>query len=391
MILSTHAAPIVSLSRCVAASLRSTRSNNLTALHARPLASFEQCSELHRRQLHHPVFDRRPAELPTLQPLRHQTDASSVPPQQFHSVHPLGAEHEDRAAERIGSERRLHNGGEPVSLFAEVHGACCHQNLEVCSSRDHEALLTARSTATSASVSTWPMTRTTASPIAISIVPETIGDGWEDLDGDDRADAEITTGANAGASSQISGVGFGRPLPRRGRGAGFAADPSPGAAPPPSCSKARASRRHANNCCGLSPWRRATSDTLTPPVRLSTTMRALSSLDHRRRRPMPVISSIRRTSETPPPAPAALLSSLRSSLMSKSSLMGRHYATTPTPPKRGNEAPLTMASPTEPRTCAPHSSQRRRRRAPWIRPRRPVCHASPDCPAARRMRRRHPC
>src|SRR4030088_3077218 len=118
MILSTHAAPIVSLSRCVAASLRSTRSNNLTPLHARPLASFEQCSELHRRQLHHPIFDRRPAELPALQPLGHQTDASSVPPQQFHSVHPLGAEHEDRAAERIGSERRLHKGGGPRTPFS---------------------------------------------------------------------------------------------------------------------------------------------------------------------------------------------------------------------------------------------------------------------------------
>src|SRR6202795_2900687 len=177
MILSTHAAGIVSLSRCVAGSLRSTRSNNLPALHARPLASFEQRRELHRRQLHHPVFDRRPAELCTLQPLPHQTDASSVPPQQFHSVHPLGAEHVDRATERIGSKRRLHNGGEAVGLFAEVHGACCHQNLEICSSRDHDALRTARNTATSASVSTRPMTRTTASSIAISIVPEPLGDG----------------------------------------------------------------------------------------------------------------------------------------------------------------------------------------------------------------------
>jgi hypothetical protein len=150
------------------------------------------------------------------------------------------------------------------------------------------------------------------------------------------------TGANAGASSQISGVDLDLPLRRRGCGAGFASDPSAGAEPPPSSSKAPASRRHPNNCCGLSPWRRATSDTLTPPARLSTTMRALSSLDHRRRRPMPVISSIRRTSETPPPAPAALLPSLRSSVMSKSSLMDRHYATTRTPPKRGNEAPLSL-------------------------------------------------
>src|SRR5438552_4930955 len=240
MILSTHAASIVNLSRCAAASLRGTRSNNLMALHARPLASFEQCGELHRRQLHHPVFDRRPAELRTFQPLRHQADARAVPPQQLHPVHPLGTEHIDRAAEWIGSERRLHNGGEAVGLFAEVHGARCHQDLEVCSSRDHEALLTARSTATSAPVSTWPTTRTTASPIAISTALEAIGGGREDPDRDDRAVAEITTGANAGASSRISGASFGRPLPRRRRGAGFAADPSPAATLPPSCSNARA-------------------------------------------------------------------------------------------------------------------------------------------------------
>ena len=58
------------------------------------------------------------------------------------------------------------------------------------------------------------------------------------------------------------------------------------------------SRRQPNSCCGLSPCRRATSDTLAPGVRLSTTMRALSSSDHRRRRPVPVISSIRRTDAT---------------------------------------------------------------------------------------------
>src|ERR1700730_17169568 len=107
---------------------------------------------------------------------------------------PLGAEYVDRATERIGTERCLHNGGEAVGLFAEIHRACCHQNLEVCSSRDHEALLTVRNTVTSTSVSTWPMTRTTASPIAISITFEITAGGREDTCGDDRADPVITTG-----------------------------------------------------------------------------------------------------------------------------------------------------------------------------------------------------
>jgi hypothetical protein len=42
---------------------------------------------------------------------------------------------------------------------------------------------------------------------------------------------------------------------------------------------------------GLNPCRRATSDTFSPGVRLARTMRDLSSLDYRQRRPPPVISS----------------------------------------------------------------------------------------------------
>ena len=41
--------------------------------------------------------------------------------------------------ERIGSKRGLHDGGEAIGLFAEVHRACCHQNPEVCSSRNHDS------------------------------------------------------------------------------------------------------------------------------------------------------------------------------------------------------------------------------------------------------------
>jgi hypothetical protein len=77
---------------------------------------------------------------------------------------------------------------------------------------------------------------------------------------------------------------------------------------------------------------------LAPGLKLSTTMRAFSSLDHCRRRAAPVISSIRRTAETFPP----LLSSLRLSLMSKPSLMARHYATNRVPPTGGTESPLTF-------------------------------------------------
>jgi len=51
---------------------------------------------------------------------------------------------------------------------------------------------------------------------------------------------------------------------------------------------------------------------------------------------MPVISSIRHTVTAP------LLPRLRSSVMSKSSLVGRHYAITRTRPIGGKVAPLTL-------------------------------------------------
>src|SRR3954466_5814680 len=57
----------------------------------------------------------------------------------------------------------------------------------------------------------------------------------------------------------------------------------------------RACRRHVNTCCGISPWRRATSETTAPGKSVSSTISALSSSENRRRRPVPVITSSRRT------------------------------------------------------------------------------------------------
>src|SRR5262249_31509470 len=104
----------------------------------------------------------------------------------------------------------------------------------------------------------------------------------------------------------------------------------------------RTARRHAKSCCGLSPCRRATSDTLASGSKLSNTMRTLSSLDQRRRRPVPVISSSRRTPSGSASSSAGLVSSLCSSLCLKRSLMGRHYATSHNRPERGGRTPLTI-------------------------------------------------
>ena len=57
----------------------------------------------------------------------------------------------------------------------------------------------------------------------------------------------------------------------------------------------RACRRQPNTCCGVSPCRRATSETTAPGTSVSSMIRALSSSENRRRRPVPVITSSRRT------------------------------------------------------------------------------------------------
>ena len=101
------------------------------------------------------------------------------------------------------------------------------------------------------------------------------------------ADA-ITTGAKAGSGPGERPRGFVLPLLGDGHRGGSGAGRPAGAVPTASCSlsfnSSRACRRQPNNCCGLSPCRRATSDTLAPGFRLSTTIRALSSADHCRRR-----------------------------------------------------------------------------------------------------------
>ena len=57
----------------------------------------------------------------------------------------------------------------------------------------------------------------------------------------------------------------------------------------------RACRRQVNTCCGVSPFRRATSETIAPGTSVSSTIPALKSSENWRRRPVPVITSSRRS------------------------------------------------------------------------------------------------
>ena len=63
----------------------------------------------------------------------------------------------------------------------------------------------------------------------------------------------------------------------------------------PSRAWRRASRRHVKSCCGVAPYRRATSETTAPGSRDASTARDFWLGDQRRRRPPPpVITSTRR-------------------------------------------------------------------------------------------------
>ena len=60
----------------------------------------------------------------------------------------------------------------------------------------------------------------------------------------------------------------------------------------------RACRRQVNTCCGVSPCWRAISETTASGASVSSTTRALKAAANLRRRPVPVITSSRRTSVT---------------------------------------------------------------------------------------------
>src|SRR5690349_21368997 len=143
-------------------------------VHPPPIQPFEQCRQLRRRQPHDPVADRRPFELGAFQPLPDQHQTGPVIDQDLHPVGAFRAEHEDRPAERILPQHRLHRRRQTVSAAAEVHRPRRDQHphsrwWRARESRDHFIAFNRRSTLPSKPSSTPAPTRTIAPPISISI------------------------------------------------------------------------------------------------------------------------------------------------------------------------------------------------------------------------------
>lgn len=97
------------------------RNGNIPGIvNAPPIEPLKQGRQLRGRQSDHAVLDRGPAEGPILEPLREQAHTRAVLEDHLDPVGASGAEHVDRAGERVGFHRVPHQGGKSLRAFAEV-------------------------------------------------------------------------------------------------------------------------------------------------------------------------------------------------------------------------------------------------------------------------------
>src|SRR6516165_1197466 len=216
--------------------------------------------------MHHPVADRRPGEMPFVQPLRYKHHAAAVPRQKLHSVGTFGAENEDSPVIRTRVERFAHQRRQRVHRLAKVDRLGRQHHFEVWPQRYHRSPLSTDRTVQSVAASTSPSTRMRAPLTSISTTPQALvagavtfkglcahAEGWP-------LSAPIWIGTKLGALPAIAVIW----------------------------------RRHTVSSPRETPLRRATSEMFVPSSKLSATIRAFSSPVHRRRRRSPVITSTRR-------------------------------------------------------------------------------------------------
>src|ERR1700757_877314 len=139
-----------------------------------PIQPFEQRGELCAREAHLSVADRRPFEPGPFQPLPDQHQAGAVIDQHLHAVSALRAEHENRAAERILLQDRLHRRRQPIRAATKIDRARRDQYTDPRRWHDHAVAFNSRRTSPRTASSTPGPTRTTAPPISISAAPQPV-------------------------------------------------------------------------------------------------------------------------------------------------------------------------------------------------------------------------
>ena len=206
-------------------------------MQARPVHPVDERGELRGRQPHHAVADRRPAERALLEPLPEQHQAGPVPGQNLQPVRPLRAEDEDRPRERIAARAaraparrgcRRRAGSPPAS---SPPAPALPAGTAIMSPPSRRAAPSSASRHRSQA-----RTRTVAAPITISIIAALPG---------------------AAARNRRPRMPAERLHDHRRKGTLHSRRPA-------LCRRLRASRRQPNNCCGVSPCRRATADTVSP-------------------------------------------------------------------------------------------------------------------------------
>src|SRR6056297_1512131 len=231
-----------------------SRPARLQRLHPAPVQAREKGFELRPVQRNEAVLDRRPGEGRLLQPLVGHHQSGPVPEQDLQPVGPLGAEHEHSAGERIFLQRRLHQSGQPVMAFPEVHGLRRHQDAHPVRRHDHVRHPTARTISAIRAAEVPASRRIVTSPTAISI-------------------------KGAPAVDVASGEASGCPSSHSTSGANPGGHSDAGRTSLPSLAR----RRHSESRFARSPWRAATLRTVAPGSSVSATICALSPSGHRRR------------------------------------------------------------------------------------------------------------
>ena len=115
---------------------------------------------------HHAVLDLRPLETAVFEAFRKQAHARAVPENQLHPVGALGAEHVDRAVERIGADHIANQRGQTFRAFAEVdrsrRNECAHRARRA----DHFAAFSAPLIAVTIAASAPPRSRLSAAQLS---------------------------------------------------------------------------------------------------------------------------------------------------------------------------------------------------------------------------------
>src|SRR3954454_14256473 len=219
----------------VARSERCLRCLYAHCAHPCPIHPFQQRRKLRRRQSHHAVVDCKPPKRALFKPLGYQHQPAAVPQQKFDTIRAFGTEHVDHATVGIAAQCLLHQSAKAIHAFAKIDRTRRHQHPNRTGRNDHDAARTACNTICNVAKSAPTGTYTVTVPTTASIA----GGAWLlRCEG-----AATTTGANAIAPLRVL------------RSSGPAAF-----------------RRHANNCCGVSACRRATSQTVAPSAWLSATI-----------------------------------------------------------------------------------------------------------------------